>query len=490
MIKEESLTSKTFKGFFWSLGGKLLTAILQIGVLAVLARLINAESFGIVQSALVVVGFAQIVSKIGIGPALVQIKSLTDKHIRVGFTFSMGIGLVLTICVFLTSDLIASFFKMTDLSLVLKVISVLFIFESFITVSSSLLQREMKLKRKALIELWSYFFGYGLVGIILGYLEYDYWALVIAIITQSVFKAVAYSLSQNHSFSLLWNKDELSDLLRFAGGYTIGRICSYIATQGDNIITGRYLGAGALGIYSRAYAIMTKPASMVGDALNIALFPAMAARQTQFDKLNKVFLNGSKMILFVSILSSFVIASGAKEIVIILLGKSWDEAIVPLQILASGLFFRLGYKLGAELSKATGNVNKQAFYYFLYALATITGCLVGTQWGIIGVAYGTLFAIIINYALMTHLGLTILKMKWTVFIKSILPEVLVSCLIGLSFVVIITVARQLLMSEVLVLIVSCCLFGTLLLFIFYFFGKKLSFIELLPFKDKLKRFMR
>ena len=72
MSKVESLTKTTFKGFFWSAGGKAINAISQIVVLVVLARLISPKSFGIVQAALIVIGFAKVFSHMGIGPALVQ----------------------------------------------------------------------------------------------------------------------------------------------------------------------------------------------------------------------------------------------------------------------------------------------------------------------------------------------------------------------------------------------------------------------------------
>lgn len=490
MANQESLTKKTFKGFFWSFGGKIVTAILQIGVLAILARLISPESFGIVQSALVVVGLANIINQIGIGPALVQIQNITDRHIRVGFTFSMTLGFLLALVVYLSSSIIAAFFKIMELTSVLKVISILFIFESFTTVSASLMQRDMRLKIKALIEIISYFFGYGLCGIIFGYLGYDYWALIIAIIGQAIFKLVAYAFYQRHSFSILWSKPEFGELFKFGGGYTLAKLSSYFALQGDNIIAGKYLGASALGVYSRAYTIMTKPVGMVGDAFNKAFFPAMAARQSEPDKLIRVFLNGSKMMLFTSIIFSFVIVSSSKEIVHILLGDGWEEAIIPLQILALGLFFRLGYKLGAELSKAMGKVNKLALFLFIYAIATFVGCYIGVRWGVIGVAFGTLFAITINYILMNYLALSLLKVKWGVFIKSIYPEFLLSCLTGIIFIGVITSVRYFFNSSIVVLMVSGLIYTGILMVSFYFYGRHISFIEILPYKEKLKKYMR
>ncbi|MCH8495498.1 MAG: lipopolysaccharide biosynthesis protein [Balneolales bacterium] len=489
MSNKESLTVRTFKGFFWSVGGKVLTTFVQIGVLAVLARLINAESFGIIQSALVVVGFAKIVGQIGIGPALVQIKYLTEKHVKVGYTFSLAMGFILALGVYLISNPIAYFFSMNELSLVLKYIAIVFLFESIITVSSALLQRELKLNVKVTIEFVSYFFGYGLIGIVLGYMGYDYWALVIAIISQSFFKLIAYIILQKHSFGLQWNNQEFFDLIQFAGGYSLGKVSSYFALQADNIIIGRHLGAESLGVYSRAYAIMTKPASMIGDALNLALFPAMSARQDQQEKLSMVFVNGSKMILFVSIIFSFVIVSSANEIVSVLLGHGWEEAILPLQILSAGLFFRLGYKLGAELSKATGNVNKQGVYLFIYAIVSVIGSYLGVYWGIVGVAFGILTAIVINYFLMTHLGLGILKIRWRIFLKNIFPEILLSFLLGTVYVLVLNSARSFIYSDYIVLAVSLLVYFHILLMLFYYHGRKLSFIDIVPFKKFMNKFM-
>src|SRR5699024_8962632 len=138
------------------------------------------------------------------------------------------------------------------LDFVLKIVALLFVFESFITVSTSLIEREMRFKERAIIEMLSYIFGYGLVGIVFGLLDYDYWALIFAVFAQQIIKMIAYTVIQKHSFKPLFQKKELYELIYFGGGFTLGKFFNYIALQGDNIIAGRYLGANALGLYSRA----------------------------------------------------------------------------------------------------------------------------------------------------------------------------------------------------------------------------------------------
>ena len=145
---------------------------------------------------------------------------------------------------------------MPSLARILKFVSIIFIVESITIISQSLLQREMKLKALAIIDLISYSF-YGIVAITLGLLGHGVWALIWGAISQAFIKNIILQIIKPHSI-LPFKKKEAMDLLYFGGGFTIARFLNYFANQGDNIITGKYLGADSLGIYSRAYAIMVK----------------------------------------------------------------------------------------------------------------------------------------------------------------------------------------------------------------------------------------
>ncbi|WGF92216.1 lipopolysaccharide biosynthesis protein [Aequorivita marisscotiae] len=490
MNKKDSLTKKTFQGFFWSAAGSGISAIAQIAILAILARLINVESFGIVQAALIVVGFANLISQMGIGPALVQRKELTEKHIRVGFTFSLMLGLALGGTIFLCSGLISSFFNFDKLAPVLKVVSLLFVTGSFVTVSTSLLQRNMRLKEMAVIDIISYILGYGLIGIIFGYLGFDYWALIIAIFAQEIIKVIAYTILQKHSFVPFWSKQEFKDLIYFGGGFTFGRFFNYVANQGDNIIAGRYLGADALGIYSRAYAIMAKPVSLLGGSIDKALFPAMAARQDQNDRLIMAFMSGSKMITFLCIPVSVIIIFSSNEIVNVLLGEQWGQVIIPLQILTAGLLFRMGYKMGESLCRATGNVYSRAKRQFVYAFCVLVACYIGSHWGIVGVAYGTLFAVTVNYFLMIQLSLTILKINWIYFLKGIFSEIGIMIFLSSLFIGINVLTKSVVTSDILILLITYGTYGIICIILFHLFWEKLSFLKILPIPSKFKKFLR
>ena len=486
----ESLTQKTFRGFFWQFGGTIFKTVIQLGVLFVLARLISKADFGIVQSALVVVGLSKLVSQMGVGPALVQKETLTSLHIRSGATISLFLSIISFLIVFFSSGLLADFFKMPELTVVLKVVAVLFVLEGITTVSQSLLLREMRQKALAKIDFLSYSVGYGLVAIVLAYYDFGLWSLIFAQLTQSTIKCISSYIVSRHSILPFFGKKEAKELLYFGGGFTLAKLFSYLALQGDNIITGRYIGADALGVYSRAYSLMVKPVSLIGDSIDKALFPAMSARQNQKNRLIEAFINGARLITFLALPISCILILSANELIIVALGDKWVDAIIPFQILTAGLLFRIGYKMGDCLCRATGRIYSKAMRSLIYAICILLGSYIGSKWGIIGVAYGTLFAVIVNYILLIQLSLSILGISWLYYLRRVFKEFLMILLSMIIFYCIITFIRSFIESKILILLSSYSIFAIIILSILPFIIKRFDFLEILPFKNIIKKIKR
>src|SRR3954447_16246626 len=90
----QSMTNRTMSGLFWlslATGANVLTLLL---VLVVLARLLTPADFGLVATAIMVIGFAAIFAELGIGPAVVQRLDLQGTHVRAGFTMACGLGVL------------------------------------------------------------------------------------------------------------------------------------------------------------------------------------------------------------------------------------------------------------------------------------------------------------------------------------------------------------------------------------------------------------
>lgn len=477
MQKKESLATKTISGIIWMSFGKGSQAILQFVVLIVLARLLSPYDFGIMNAALVIISFASIFSMIGVGPAIIQRSNLNEFHIRTGFTITIIIGALFTIMMYIFSSFIAKFFNMQELSVVLKVLSSVFIIHGFGVVAESLIQRNLKFKLYVRITIVSYLI-YAVIGIIHSLLGFNYWSLVIAYLSQSLAQTILLILTQRHNMKILIHWRSLKELFYFGGGFTLARISNEIALQADNLVVGKGLGAESLGLYSRAYQLMIMPANLFGQVIDKVLFPAMSQIQSNQDKLTFSFRMGLAAVSLLTIPTSVFLFIFSKEIVLILFGEKWLELSPILQVLSLGLLFRTGYKISDSVAKATGAVYKRAWRQIIYATAVFAGSLIGLKWGLIGVSYGVLVAIIINYLLMTNLSLQYINISILEIIKIHIPALIISIIAFLTIYGVKILANFLALSNLLIMIISCILFVLVILIIVKVNGKRLLGYEI------------
>ena len=83
----ETLTNSTLHGLKWSYASTVVVGLLQIVLTAVLARLLEPKSFGLIAMAGVVLRFGSYFAQMGMGSAIVQKDNLTAEDIRVASHF-------------------------------------------------------------------------------------------------------------------------------------------------------------------------------------------------------------------------------------------------------------------------------------------------------------------------------------------------------------------------------------------------------------------
>jgi PST family polysaccharide transporter len=112
------------------------------------------------------------------------------------------------------------------------------------------------------------------------------------------------------------------------------------------------------------------------------------------------------------------------DIVRVLLGDQWDAAGRTFQILVLGLLFRTSYVIFDAVASATGAVYRVAWRTWLTGLTVVGGAVVGSMWGVTGVAVAVLGAYAVNWAVMAHLALRITGLSQRDFVTTHGPGVL------------------------------------------------------------------
>lgn len=394
----KSLTKLGIKGALWKTSGSLLRILVQFLMLAVLARLISPVDFGYMALIMIMVGFTDLFSKMGIGGALIQLDNVSDSHIRTGFMLSLLFGLALGAIFYFITPFIAVFFNMVEIIDGLHFFAFLFPLKSLNSVSIALLNRDLKFAITEKISLTSFTFGYALVSIIFAILDYGYWSLLygqLAMIVVSSCYSWRYFFPK---FSLKWKKREVNELLFFGSGFTFNTTLGYFSDTIDNLIVSKFLGAQALGIYSKAYQLYAIPAGIFGGVYDSIMFPILAKKKNDRSKLRDFYFFSISLCLLFLMPLAILIAMNSELIIKVVLGPGWEEAILILQILILSLPFRFGYRINRSFLKSLGLVYKGVVYEIVFFISTAALCILGVKFmDLPGLAVGVLFSSILFF---------------------------------------------------------------------------------------------
>lgn len=427
---QKRLAKSMLSSMTWRFFSIYSQAFLNIFVLATMSRLLSPEDFGVMGVAAIFVGLAELLSELGVGPAIIQIRDLTKTHLRVGFTLAVFLGIVLVLILWVMAPFVGRFFNDADVTPILRGVSFDFLLGGFGVVSQSLLRRKLLFRKLMWVDVGSYTFGYALVGIGMAWGGYGVWALVGATLTQRFLKSVLLLIMEPIPLKPSLSRPELRDLTHFGGGITLARLFNYGASQGDYFIVGRALGVEPLGIYTRAYRLMNLPANYLGRVLDTVLFPVMAKIQNEVPRLTKSYFTGIATISIVCAPVGILMIILAPEIVNVLLGPQWTAVVIPFQILALGVLPRVSYKIDNSLAKAMGAVYQRSLRDALYAVAVISGAIIGLNWGLVGVAFGVLGALVFYNAISLRLSLKLLGCKFTDYARALMPGLLIALMVA------------------------------------------------------------
>lgn len=363
----------------------------------VLARLLTPLEFGIVGAAVVVITFLGIFGKLGVAQALVQMPNLTRDHLVAGFHLSIVLGFLAGLVIYLGADSIEKLFQIEGLAEPITIMALLLPLTGLQQVSEARIQRDLKFRMLAIEQVVSYGVGYGVVAIALALMGYGVWALVGGILAQAVIRVTIMITMRPPIIGITKNRAAYQDLIRFGGGHALAEIGRGGAYQIDNLIVGRFLGAEALGLYGRAFQVVTMPTKLLGVGLLKVMFPIMSRVQSEPDRLARAFLRSMGMVALLGLPFSMLLALLAPEIVHVLLGSQWIAVIIPFQILAACIVFRVGHKLCEALVRACGAVYRLAWTQWLYMGMVFVGAYLGQFIGLEGVAAGVAVAVTLNF---------------------------------------------------------------------------------------------
>lgn len=386
-----SLKQQAFSGVKWTTLSAVFNILIQLVQLIILTQLLDRQDFGLMAIVMVIIGFSQLFVDMGVSNAIIYRKDITQKELSSLYWFNIVIGAFFFLLLFFSSGLIARFYENDKLLPLLKLVAVSFIIQPWGQQFMVFLQKELKFKILAQVEIVSRLISF-LSVVILAFCDYGVYALAVSTPIYSFFSAIGYNLAGRKYYhpELFFSFREMKTYLNF-GLFQMGdKFLNYLALQTDTLLIGKILGMEILGTYNIAKDLTSKPYMIINPIITRVTFPVMSKINHDIPKLKLIFLKTLNYLSYINILIYLLIIILAEPLVHILFGIKWLDAIPLIQILALTFVFRSFGSPAGSLLLSFGKAKKAFIWNLLVFILYPISIFAGSNWGIIGIAVGTM----------------------------------------------------------------------------------------------------
>lgn len=393
--KIADLRQQTVSGVGWTSVTQLGKQGLQFIISVVLARILSPEDFGLVGMVLIFTGFAALFGELGFGAALIQREVLEERHYSSIFWLNLAFGILLTGLITLLAPFIAEFYNEPQLIPLTSIIAVNFFVSSLGIVQNALLNRNMAFRLIAIVETTSVLVG-GTVAILLALSGYGVWSLGWQLVITTTIMAIGFWTVNSWRPKLIFDWHAVKELLGFSGNLLGFNAFNYWSRNADNLLIGRFLGTGELGIYTRAYTTMLLPISQVTNVLSRVMFPALSRVQHDKVRVKRIYLRSIAMIALISFPMMMGLFVLAEPFILTLYGPKWIRVVSVVQILSLvGMVQSIVASVG-WIYQSQGRTD------WMFKWGLLVGSL-GILSFIVGIVLGTIEAVALSYAIINLL---------------------------------------------------------------------------------------
>jgi PST family polysaccharide transporter len=380
----EKLDRALARGLAWVGVARWGTQILTWFATMVIARQLNQADYGIWTSAGVYLGVVALISEFGIGASIVMIRDLDRKQIAQVGGLSVITGVIAAALSVAVAPLIGAFYRTPAIGAVIMVMSSVFIISSFRVVPLALLQRDLRFRELAIVDMVRSALQSGVL-VTLAYITQNYWSFTFgAIVAESAWTVMILSL-RRHAIALPRFRD-IRRAISLSADIMIGRLSWYGYSNADFAVAGRRLGPVATGDYGMAWSIASVPVEKVNSVIMSVTPTFLAAVQHSNAELRRYLLTLTGAISLAALPAGIGLALVADDFTHVVLTSKWEGAIPAIQLLAVYSAVRAVGPILTPVLNVTGQ-SRFAMWNSIFALAILPAAfLVGSRWGITGIA--------------------------------------------------------------------------------------------------------
>jgi PST family polysaccharide transporter len=364
---------------------RFVNALIQIGSVLFLARMLSPEDYGLVSMVTSITGFATIFVDLGTRDAVVQRRRITQGEVSALFWIVLGVGTAFSLIVAASGPFMARFYGEPRLTAIALVNSLTFVSLAVTCQHSTLLRRAMKFNELALLDVGSNLLSV-CFALTLALYGFGYWALVLKPI-------VAYWILGVGTWAMCrWMPTRptmtggVREMLKFGRNLTGFTMTDFAGRSSDRVAIGYRIGAAGLGQYQNALFVYDNLLDMLVLPLHAVAVASLSKLRNDLSELRRLWAKALSTVVFYAMPAFGLLAVTSQDLIVFLLGKKWAPAGILLSMLAlRGIPHCVERTLG-WLHVTAGRTDRWLRWGLFALLAQLVALGIGLPFGSFGVA--------------------------------------------------------------------------------------------------------
>jgi O-antigen/teichoic acid export membrane protein len=369
----------------WTVLRSVLSRVVGSVVFIVLARLLDPKAFGTVALASVFVVLMSLLVESGFGEAVVQRKDLTPTILNTAFWTNNAIGVDLALIMAACAGLVSAPFHQPDLTPVLRVLSIVFVFAGLASIPQALLRRELAFRTLAVRGVAATLAG-GAVGVGMALAGFGVWSLVGQMVTNSVIGTAVLWLGCSWRPGRSVSRSSFVKIFRFGANILGERVSLFASRRSDDFLIGLVLGPVALGQYTAAYRILLLATEIIIWTIEGVAFPLFSRLHGEAERTRRAFYAVTQVCSAVATPAFVALAVLAPELTRVFFGSQWTAAGPVMRVLALvGIPHAVTY-FNKAVVNAAGRPGLSLRVALFTGVLNVIGFVLVVRWGILAVA--------------------------------------------------------------------------------------------------------
>jgi PST family polysaccharide transporter len=379
------LRRRSTRGGAVTVSAQAVRFVLQLASTALMLRLLTPDQVGVFAQFVVIATFANIFHEAGLGATTVQARTISQSQVSTLFWLNTLLGVGAAILAAAMGPLVAWAFSEPRLVGVAIACSPMFIIGAMAAQHQAMLQRSMRFMPLAIADVGGLAIG-AAAGIHAAAIGMGYWApVVLAVTSVAVRTGILWILSG-------WRPDkpgrlaEVRPMLGFGAGLTGASFFNMVRTIAPNAVLGVVSSSAIVALFDRAYHLLVMPIERLLPPIRTVAVPTLARLQDDHASLVRAHSRLLRLALHAALPVSVVSFAAADEVVAIVAGPQWSEAVGLFRALAPLAVTQVVASLCTWLLTATGRARVLLIFSGINAALSVLSVLVGVPWGAVGVA--------------------------------------------------------------------------------------------------------